>query len=278
MRAATIVLAGLALACVGTPAAGQAAPAESAAPALEAMRIGADLSGQAEAQAGAPWEVTLTPYLWFAGLDGQVGVFPRLPPVDVDLSFGDVFSNLDVAVTLAGTVRKDRFVALADFSYLKVSTSRDVGIRDPSFLNVSLDTRTITSTVAAGYRAMDQGEAFVDVVAGGRLSSVDTELALNGPARSLVAEDEQTWVDPIVGARTRVPLGQRWVLALYGDVGGFGVSSDLTWQLVGSVQYAAGRNWHLAAGWRHYAVDYQDGAFIYDVTMTGPIVGASFRF
>lgn len=244
----------------------------------EGFRMPSPIDEEAEQQTGTGWEVTVTPYIWFSGLNGEVGVFPALPPVDVDISFGDVLENLKIAGMVALTVRKDRFVVLADVSYIDLGTSRDVGIRDPSFLEIELDTETFTSTLAAGYRAVDQGPMFVDVLAGARISSVNTELALSGPVRSLVADSSETWVDPVVGARAHVPLGGNWALALYGDIGGFGVSSDVTWQLLGTVQFAVSRSVRLAAGWRHYAVDYQEGAFIYDVSMSGPIVGASFDF
>jgi hypothetical protein len=257
-----------------------AAPAGAAPSATvdESFRMPSPIAAAAEHQAGTGWEVTVTPYIWFSGLNGEIGMFPGVQPVDVDISFGDVLENLKIAGMVALGVRKDRFVALADIAYIDVGTSRDVGIRDPSFASIDLDTQTFTSTLAGGYRAVDQGPMFVDILAGARITSVDTELELIGPARTLIGESNETWVDPVIGARVHAPIGGNWALALYGDVGGFGVSSDMTWQLLGTVQVAVGRNWRIAAGWRHYEVDYQNGAFIYDVAMSGPIVGASFDF
>ena len=40
------------------------------------------------------WEFGLLPYLWFAGLDGQVSSVPGEPPADVDASFSDILDYL----------------------------------------------------------------------------------------------------------------------------------------------------------------------------------------
>ena len=46
--------------------------------------------------------------------------------------------------------------------------------------------------------------------------------------------------------RYQAPLGQRWSLKAYGDVGGFGVGSHLTWQML-EVHYQVNNSWSLSA-------------------------------
>jgi hypothetical protein len=43
-------------------------------------------TGSGTALADDEWRLRLTPYLWFAGLEGDVGTIPGLPPADVDVS------------------------------------------------------------------------------------------------------------------------------------------------------------------------------------------------
>lgn len=52
------------------------------------------------------WEISLTPYLWMAGVDGVVGVGEMLAPVD--MNFGDVLGNLDFALIGAAEARRGR--------------------------------------------------------------------------------------------------------------------------------------------------------------------------
>ena len=69
------------------------------------------------------------------------------------------------------------------------------------------------------------------------------------------------WADPILGARLGVKLGGPWSVTVAGDVGGFGVGSRLTWQGLGSVNYAWSESLTLKAGYRALHVDYRSGGF-----------------
>ena len=66
------------------------------------------------------------------------------------------------------------------------------------------------------------------------------------------------------------------------DIGGFGVGSDLTWNAQAIVQLplrrSAGYEAFAAAGYRALYWDYKDGGFEWDVTMSGPMLGAGMRF
>jgi hypothetical protein len=61
-------------------------------------------------------------------------------------------------------------------------------------------------------------------------------------------------------------------------VGGFGVSSDIDWDLFGGVGYQFNDTFSFVAGYRAVGVDYQDGDFLFDVIQQGPILGGVFRF
>ena len=86
------------------------------------------------------------------------------------------------------------------------------------------------------------------------------------------------WVDPIVGTRAHWQITDPLYLALYGDVGGFGVGSDLTWQAAAMLGWRV-RDWcSIELGYRYLYVDYLDGPFRYEMNMGGPVFGARFRF
>jgi opacity protein-like surface antigen len=61
------------------------------------------------------------------------------------------------------------------------------------------------------------------------------------------------------------------------DIGGFGVGSDLTWQLFGGVGYQCTRNVEVEAGWRYLAIDYDDDGMVFDATVSGLILGLGFK-
>jgi len=112
-----------------------------------------------------------------------------------------------------------------------------------------------------------------------RIWYVKNKLRLNAGAAPTVSTDEsKSWVDPIVMARANLALGGGFALVAYGDVGGFGIASDLTWQLMGLVGYRFNDWIDGAIGYRHLSVDYSNDGFLWDVRMSGPILGVAFRF
>jgi hypothetical protein len=244
--------------------------------------IGISLCAPAEAQdEGVPnadgWRFGVTPYVWFASLKGDVATFPRLPSASVDVGFDDIIENTDFALMLAAEARRDRFGIVADLSYLSLSADGDVP--GPLFGGADVDVRTVFGTVAGLYRAVKTDKVSVDVGAGFRIWYVDTEISFSSgllPGRSF--EADEVWADPIIGLRFEAELGRGFSFAAAGDVGGFGLASDLTWQLLGTLDYRFNDWFSVRAGYRHLAVDYENDGFVWDVDLSGPIVGATFRF
>jgi opacity protein-like surface antigen len=228
--------------------------------------------------AKSPWSFRATSYLWFAGINGDVGV-GGLGPVDVDVSFGDIFGNLDWTpppIMLVGEVRYDRFGFITDFIYLGLDGEGATAVPVPITAEAELD--TIVWTFAGAYRAIENDTFSLDLRAGGRLWNLQSEVTLAAPGATLQASGSKTWVDPIIGIAGQVNLGDGFALRAVGDVGGFGAAADIDWQVVGALQYQLNDSIALEAGYRYLAVDYQDGGFIFDAALSGPIMGASFRF
>jgi hypothetical protein len=100
-------------------------------------------------------------------------------------------------------------------------------------------------------------------------------------------DQNETWADPLLGARSMVRFGrdQRWRGVLRGDLGGFGLGSTFTWNLVGMLGYdfAMGSvDSTVLLGMRALSQDFADGSgsnrFKWDVIQYGPLVALAFRF
>lgn len=235
-------------------------------------------NAQSPAESESDWEVGVSAYFWASGMKGDVRAVEGTEPAKVDLSFGDIFDSLKFAGMGTLQARHDRFVMVADVGYVSLGASKGLKIRDVDLAEGELDTSTLTASALIGYRIVDNSPVTLDLMAGGRLNSVSMDIELTGPLRSVKADVSETWVDPIVAAHLSVPLSTDWSVALYGDVGGFGVASDFTWQALGAIQYDFSDHWRASAGWRHYSVDYNKKAFLYDVSFSGPIVGIRYSF
>lgn len=236
-------------------------------------------SGAVTPAAAEGREFSVTPYLWMASLEGDVAPLPNLPTVHVDSSFDDIVDTLQFAFAAAGEARRGRWAVIGDFSYVDTGLSKHSRSSDPTFLAIGLNTKTVTASAAVAYRVVEGPSATVDLFGGGRLSWVENDISLTGPAGGQVGgEHDETWVDPFIGGRADMAVTPRWTLSAYADIGGFGVASDLTYQLYVGAGYHINDHLAVVGGYRYYSVDYAKGGFKNDVVQHGPIVGLQTRF
>lgn len=221
------------------------------------------------------WNAAFGVYVWAASLDGSVGV-AGLPTAELSASFGDIVQNLDVAVMAAGEVRYDRFGIFADFIYTRVSAD---GSGPLGFVTAEATVELTTATLMGQFRAAERGSSSLDVMAGARLWSVGGDLTVTGPlGNSLRGTLDQTWVDPMIGAKARLQGQAPWYATGWGMVGGFGVSSDIAWDVLAGVGYEFNDRISLLAGYRALGVDYRDDGFVFDIVQHGPVISGILKF
>ena len=236
-----------------------------------------------EAPASEGWRFSVSPYLWAAGLSGEAGTLRPLPPAEVDLSFSDILDDLRFAGMVAGSARKGRFGLAADIQY--VETRSDGDLR-PFYGSTRVTSKSFLTTLTGEYAAIDRPDAALLVGAGLRIWSVDTDLKLSqgGPTLGGGArpdrrvKDDDTWVDPVLTLRGEADLSERWFVAGWTAVGGFGVGSDFMADLFGSVGYRISDRTSVSVGYRWMTVDRDEDGFLYDVDQQGPMAGMTFRF
>jgi hypothetical protein len=124
-----------------------------------------------EASHDSGWTVLLSPYVWGAGLKGQVATLPPLPPVNANVSFDDIIRHTNIGFMGLTEIRKDRFGILTDIAYINLG-SDTIATGFPQFASVQLSAQMLMATVAGEYR-MAQGErGFIDVIGGVRVCVV----------------------------------------------------------------------------------------------------------
>lgn len=223
------------------------------------------------------WKFTAAVYVWGSGLDGDVGVF-GLPPQHIDLPFKDVIQDLDFAFMGLAEARNGRFMLGVDATYTDVGKS----VKTPLGIladKIDVTNKSLMLTGLAGYALYDTDTVRLDAIAGGRLWSVNNEFDVKGGRFGGVNKsDGATWVDPLVGAKIRVDLAPKVYTAGWAMIGGFGVGSNLMWDLMGGAGYEFNDRFSMFAGYRATKVDYSHDGFVYDVVQKGPVVAAVFQF
>jgi hypothetical protein len=226
---------------------------------------------------GQAWEFELTPYLWMAGIDGDLSV-RNSPDVSVSADFIDVVKELDIGALVTFDARKAPWVFLLDAVYLK--TSKDGDTPGPLFSRTDVTSRTAIIEPAVGYQVFAGDGAVLDVYAGARIWVAETELKLTTAVgfQTRTFSRTKAWADPLVGARLRAALWEKLSVAVLGDVGGFGAASDFTWQAYVGFIYQFTDRWSAKLGYRAIGVDYESDGFRLDIIEHGPLIGVGFRF
>ncbi len=219
------------------------------------------------------WQAQITPYVWMSGLSGDISPSFLGPTFSVEKSFSEILESLNGAFFVTGLARKGDFVIVGDFNYVSTSETDDTPI---PIGPVKADVEQISGTILVGTPLVDQPGAVLYGLAGARAWHVDAKVA----AHSIPTSVSDTWafVDPVVALRGRLALTETVSLTGYGDIGGFGVGSDFTWQAVAAVNYALSQRFSVSAGYRHLSVDYDDGGQVLDIDLSGPLVGATLKF
>ena len=220
------------------------------------------------------WSYEATIYLFMP--ETETSFDTALGTVDGTLSFSDALENLDFAFMGALAASNGRWSVLADYNYTNLS----FGNTAPGPANANLETSVKTQflTAALGYRVRQDSTVAVDLAGGFRWYSTDTEFTLTPgtmPGRTITADD--SWFDPIIGARARFTLADRWTSTAYVDYGGFRSGSQ-TWQVLLTADYIINDRWVLRGGYRYISFDHEINGSDYKFSQSGPLFGATYRF
>jgi len=223
--------------------------------------------GQGAETADAGWSWTVTPYFMAPTMSGTVGIGPVDANVEADAA--DIFDKLQFGAMLNIEARKGPWAIAFDGIYMDLE-------QDAANADLTAGADQGAFELAVFHRLA----AWSEVLVGGRLnilgSSLDGEV-LGSPVDENV---DETWFDPVVGVRFTLPEAGRWDLSLRSDIGGFGVGSDLTLQVLPIVGYRLSSTVTLAMGYRFISVDYEnvDKDFVYDMDTYGPDVRLKLAF
>lgn len=229
----------------------------------------------ATTESGWHWRVGLNG--WIQAVEGDVTVRGR--NVDVDWGMDDVLDNLDFAAMGVVEVGRGRWSFVADVDYAELSGSMNTRLTYDT-----LDLKQFIGNFVVAYNVVDNGTTHFDAYAGARVNSVDMDVSIDliGPGglktRNFDASGRETWVDPIIGARVQQELSDKFFLRAAGDIGGFGVSSDFTWQAAAMFGYRVCENANVVLGYRGIGTDYSDGGTGFNCTNHGPMLGIEYKF
>ena len=243
-----------------------------------------------ETASESDWRFDLQTYTWLVGMTGDIGA--RGQTAHADVNFLDIADASDSLFAFSGRleVGKGRWGGFVEGIYSRLGAEDLSGPAghadvDMTFTMAVVDfglMYRVAEWAPGGNAEGSRQHASVDIYGGGRYTSLDLELS---PANVASRSSSKSWVDPIVGAKLVFPLTRQWYIQAWGDIGGFGVASDLTWSAAGIIGYDFTLFKHDAtvfAGYRGVGEDYSKGSgddeFKWDVILHGPVIGVNIKF
>ncbi len=250
--------------------------------------------------AASPWSFTFTTYGWVPWMSGNMAIRGR--EFDVQANPSQILGHLDWSTLPAwmsyAEARNGPIGLFNDIVYANISGSKDFAKALPGqfigrwrFGRLRTSDRRVRRHLPglvgpeSGVGGLRRSRSF-----GGRaLLAPGSEclwLSLGFGELETERSGSVDWVDPFVGARLRQQIAPGESLVLRADVGGFGVGSDASWQVLATY------NWQMCSmgghlidgylGYRALSVDYSQGSgdtrYKYDVLMQGPVMGATMHF
>ena len=217
-----------------------------------------------EAPDSPKWNFNLRPYFFLSGISGSVTVPPTFP---MNSRFGDLLKHVKLGAFINFTAQKGQWGASGDFQYINLYGEGS------GLLDVSLDLKNVIGEVDVFYEP--DTAATLRFLAGVRAYSVKQTITIEGvelPAASTVV------VDPILGAYGTWRLSEGWDFELRGDIGGFGVSSEFTYQMMVLFHWDITESLAIPFGYRVLGYQIKKDDILMDTRMAGMVLGLDIKF
>lgn len=232
------------------------------------------------------WAFQVTPYLWAAGINGDISPFRRGPTIGIDKSFSDIMDDLNFGTFVNVWGRYDRFVFSGDLMYVDTTDEKTSGplptlpppLPPIASINASVDTKEFMSTLQAGYRVYDSPSFTLDALGGVRFWHISNRVTVEAAGLTGSYKESFGWADPVIGARAFLRLTDKLSVQAQADIGGFGAGSKSTWQVLATANYIITDSLSVSAGYKVLDVNYRSGGHVFDSQLSGPVLGMTWRF
>jgi hypothetical protein len=243
------------------------------------LMVAAWLSSQhtalAQESSAKKWHYLGDLYMMFPNMKGETTV-ANLPEVEVDADEAAILGNLKFGAMFYLEATNDDWAISSDFIYMKLSQ----GLETTRLIQSGSVTMEELAWEVDGLKRVTP---WLEAGLGGRLVSLNVGIDATGALEEVHSGSaSKTWYDPVVVMRTQGTIKDKWLLQFRGDVGGFGVGSDFSWQIQANAGYRFSKLFQTTIGYRYIGIDYDKGEgaerFLYNIDTYGWVVHFGFNF
>ncbi|MFB3390055.1 hypothetical protein [Flavobacterium sp. LAR06] len=205
--------------------------------------------------------------------------FSTLPEVKVEADPSDIFDKLNMGAMIYLEASHDNWSFSSDLLYMSLKQ----GVKAGTIIQSGeLGAKQLALEFASMHRLFPK----LDTGVGLRLNCFDMDVEairnMVGGSTTIEGSVSESWVDPIVIVRFKSDPSDSFIYQLRADIGGFGIGSDLAWQLQAYMGYRFSKLFQLTGGYRAIGMDYDKGSaddrFMYNMDTFGAVVRFGFSF
>lgn len=220
------------------------------------------------------WHLLLEPYMMFGNLNGNVAIGTQ-PVSNINEDPSDLFKHLNFGAMLYTEAYSNKWIISSDFIYMKLGS--DIPPND-YISNGHATIKQLNWELAA----MKRLTPWFSLGLAAQLNSIKMDLSIIAGGNQTNGNLTKAWVDPSIVSAIKLPLGGKWTLRARGNIGGFGVASDIYWQLQAYADYRFSKLFQTSIGYRAIKDDYETGSgdnyYLYNVITFGPVIRFGFNF
>lgn len=239
------------------------------------VAIAATLIGSAAAMpanaAEKEWDFEVMPYLWAAGVKGNLNIGGQ--DIEVDSSFSDLLDMMEIGGGLLMRAERSQWVLWTQVDYMAMNT--DKLDNPPEHARLDSNTTMFTGGFGRNFGGSDSKRS-VDVLLGVRYLKLDNKLRFDTLG---TFNGDRSFTDPVLIVRPSFRISERWRLNPTFSYG-TGGDSDSTYELQPQFQFQMTENAALRFGYRklHYEIDNATTGNGFDGAFEGVLIGVSGTF
>lgn len=225
------------------------------------------------------WSYYAEPYVMFPNMKGSTAL-GNLPELSVFVEPDQIFSNLKMGAMLYFEASNEKWNINSDLLYMDLGQA----VKGNALINNGeASAKQLGWEVAGLYKV----KPWLEVGVGGLLNSIKVGMDINrnnvgGGTTNIKKETSETWFDPMLIAVFKNTPGKKFVYTARGEIGGFGVGSEFSWQLQAYAGYRFSELFQIQGGYRIISLDYETGSgsdyFLYNMDTFGPVIKFGFHF
>ncbi len=216
--------------------------------------------------------LTISPYLWGPSLSGTASLGPIDAPVNLPL--GELASGIKIGGMGHVQYSHDNLFVYAEAIGAKFGDDEFA-----TFGDQSVKTHAILAETGFGYHhnfALGN-ESNLQISPYVGIRYVDLKAAINGPQVFLTGRND--WVDPMVGAITRLELSKNWSVIGKLDFGGLSVTDNNYRSVQLGLEFNVTNSLSLVGGYRSTKGKFaSDRGLAVDLKGEGPVLGLRYAF